>query len=64
LIHRVSFKKQIIGGDPHLAIPYRCVGFTGTTFLFVFDLFVFYEEGGMLFMLMRIKAGVKIPRIK
>lgn len=32
-----------------MAIPYRCVGFTGTTFLFVFDLFVFYEEGGMLF---------------
>ena len=44
LIHRVSFKKQIIGGDPHLAIPYRCVGFTGTTFLFVFDLFVFMKK--------------------
>ena len=40
-----------------MAIPYRCVGFTGTTFLFVFDLFVFYEEGGMLFMLMRIKGS-------
>ena len=56
---QISFKKQIIGGDPHLEIPYRCVGFTGTMFLFVLTCLFFMKKEECLFMLMRIKAGAK-----